>query len=97
MSWTPEIAMAAPNVTVRTTSERGLTPDELADLAMDKLISVSDSAPPVIADQARAFKARMREVVLHYMKQAIASDRTTLYNTLKQAGHPDLAEMIRRI
>jgi hypothetical protein len=31
------------------------------------------------------------------MRQAIRSDRTTVYNTLKDAGHPDLAELIRRL
>jgi hypothetical protein len=31
------------------------------------------------------------------MKEAVASDRTTVYNALVDAGHPELAELIRRL
>jgi hypothetical protein len=60
-------------------------------------MTVADTAPPVIRDQARAFKASLEQVVASYMRQAIASDRTTVYNALKDAGHPELAELIRRL
>ena len=62
---------------------------------LNKLISISDTAPPELAAQAKAFRERMRLVLVYYMRQAIASDRTTVYNILKDAGHPDLAETIR--
>lgn len=97
MSWTPALEIPAPKVEVRTTNGRGMTPDEVTDLALDKLISISDTAPPEIAAQAHAFKERMRLVISHYMRQAIASDRTTVYNILRDAGHPELAETIRRL
>lgn len=98
MSWTPALDMPAPiKVDVITTSERGMTPEEVADLALNKLISISDTAPPAIAEQAKAFKGRMRLVLIHYMRQAIASDRTTVYNALQREGHSDLAEFIRRL
>lgn len=84
-------------VNVHTTSGRGFTPEEVAARCADKLISVSDQAPPAIRDQARAFKAQIEMVVALYMREAIASDRTTVYNALKDAGHPELAELIRRL
>jgi len=31
------------------------------------------------------------------MKEAIKSDRTTIYNAIKQAGHEKLAEHVRRL
>ena len=31
------------------------------------------------------------------MKEAIKSDRTTVYNALIDAAHPELAELIRRL
>lgn len=96
-AWTPALEIPAPQVDVMTTSGRGMTPDEVTDLALNKLISISDSAPPAIAEQARAYKERMRMVIVHYMRQAIASDRTTVYNILKDAGHADVAELIRRL
>lgn len=86
-----------PVVSVQTTNGRGFTPEEVAARCADKLIFVSDSAPREIADQARAFKSHIEKVVAHYMREAIASDRTTIYNALKDAGHPELAELIKRI
>ena len=93
---TPALKMNVPQVDVVTTSGRGMTAEEIAELALAKLISISDTAPPEIAAQARAYRDRMRMVLVHYMRQAIASDRTTVYNILQDAGHPDLAETIRR-
>jgi hypothetical protein len=93
-------AMGASNdfkVEVITTNNRGMTPEEVAKLCSDKLIGVADTAPPAIRDQARAYKARTEQVLAHYMRQAIASDRTTVYNAIKDAGHPQLAELIRRL
>lgn len=92
-----DIPRNAQVVEVRTTNGRGFTPEEVAARCADKLISVSDSAPKEIADQARAFKSHIEAVVAHYMREAIASDRTTVYNAIKDAGHPDLAELIRRL
>lgn len=97
MSWTPPLEIPTPQVEVKTTSGRGLNAEEVADLAVSKLISISDTAPTAIKAQAIAFREHMRRVVLHYVRQAIASDRTTVYNALREAGHPDLAEMIRRL
>lgn len=84
-------------VSVKTTSGRGFTPQEVAEMCVDKLMYVSDSAPKEIRDQARAFKAQIQAVIAQYMIEAIASDRTTVYNAVVDAGHPQLAELIRRL
>lgn len=84
-------------VDVLTTSGRGFTPEEVASRCANKLMFVSDDAPQQIRDQARAFKTQIEKVVAFYMREAIASDRTTVYNALKDAGHPELAELIRRL
>jgi len=86
-----------PLVSVQTTSGRGFTPEEVAKRCADRLMYVSETAPLEIREQAMAFKDHIERVVVFYMREAIASDRTTVYNTLKNAGHNDLAEMIRRI
>tara|TARA_R100001594_G_scaffold48606_1_gene81452 strand:- start:547 stop:840 length:294 start_codon:yes stop_codon:yes gene_type:complete len=85
------------HVDVGTTSNRGWTPEEVAHRCANKLMSVSKNAPPVIKDQAEAFKKDIETVVTLYMKEAIKSDRTTVYNAIKEAGYNDLAEMIRRL
>ena len=64
---------------------------------MEKLIHVSDAAPPAIRDQAVAYRAEIAKVIVQYMREAIASDRTTIYNVLVDAGHPDMADLIRRL
>jgi|TARA_R110002012_G_scaffold304216_1_gene507572 hypothetical protein len=79
---------------VATTINRGHTPAEVAKMCADKLVSVSDNAPPPIKEQANAFKKDILNVVEHYMRQAIKSDRVTLYNKFKEAGHEELAKAI---
>jgi hypothetical protein len=83
------------SVIIQTTSGRGFTPEEIAERALNKIMAVSDSAPQVIKDQALAYRANIREVLVHYMKEAVRSDRTTLINKFTNAGHPELVEILR--
>ena len=84
-------------ISVLTTQNRGFTPEEVAARCADKIVSVSESAHPAIREQALAFKMLIERVLVHYIKEAVASDRTTVYNALKDAGHPEMAELIRRL
>jgi hypothetical protein len=84
-------------VEVLTTSNRGWTPEEWADRFVDRLISVSENAPPPIRDQAFAFKDAAYQLAVHHMKQVVRSDRTTLINKLREAGQHDAADLIQRI
>jgi len=85
------------DVKVHTTNNRGHTPEELAQMCVERLIHVSDNAPPVIQDQARAFQKEMLSVITYYIEQGVRSDRTTVYNAIMDAGQPKLAELIRRM
>ena len=84
-------------VVVKTTENRGLAPEELAERAVEQIVSVSSSVDPVVRQQAEAFKNRIYNVVLGIIKQAIKSDRTTLSNEFIQQGHPELADLLRRL
>ena len=84
-------------VGVRTTNNRGFTAAELAEQCSEKIVHVSKDAHPAIREQALAFKASVAKLVELYLKQAVQSDRTTVYNTLTEAGHHELAELIRRL
>lgn len=92
-----ETMMGLGPVMVETTSGRGFTPEEWTERLLNKLIHIADTAPPAIKDQAIAFRDAMRPAIVHYMKQAINSDRTTLTAKLKEAGHNDVADLIGRL
>ena len=84
-------------VDVKTTNNRGQTPEEVAERCVNKIIGISDNAHPAIQQQAREYKKNLQKIIEIYMLQAIKSDRTTVYNAIKDAGHPKLAEYIRRM
>ena len=82
---------------VYTTEHRGFTPEEIAERAVTKIVSVADGADPVVIEQAEAFKRRVFYVIGKACKDAIKSDRTTLFNLLDQQGHKDMADILRKI
>jgi hypothetical protein len=82
------------NFEVHTTSHRGHTPEEIAEFALAKIMYVSKDANPLIRDQAEAFKGYIRDVLVKYLKQAVKSDRTTLANKLREAGHSNLIKIL---
>lgn len=84
-------------VNVITTERRGMTPEEWAGLCRQRIIDVAETAPQPLRDQARAYQREIEKVVAIYMKKAINSDRTTIYNALLDAGHPELAALVRRL
>lgn len=84
-------------VKVITTHNRGMTPEEHAQLARERIIRVADTAPAPIRDQAHAFGNQIEKLMAKTIRDAIRSDRTTIYNAIRDAGHPDLAEAIRRL
>ena len=81
-------------VKVIATKGRGHTPEEIAEFALAKILYVSKDANPLIREQAEAFKGYIREVLVKYLKQAVQSDRTTLANKLREAGHSDLIKIL---
>jgi hypothetical protein len=85
------------DVVVKTTERRGLSPEELAERAVEQIVSVSSSVDPVVRQQAEAFRNRIYHVVLGIIKQAIKSDRTTLMNEFIQQGQSDTADILRRL
>jgi|TARA_Y100001973_G_C5187070_1_gene328542 DNA-binding phage protein len=92
--------LAMPNnfsVEIQTTDNRGQTPEEVAQRCVNKIIGISNNAHPAIKDQAHAYRLQMEKIIAIYMRQAIKSDRTTVYNAIKDSGNPKLAEYIRRM
>lgn len=84
------------NVAVATTSHRGFTPEEIAERALDKILFVGAQSHPVIREQAEAFREQIRHVLVHYMREAVLSERTTLANRFRSAGRPELIDLLKQ-
>lgn len=84
------------NIKAMGVSNRGFTPEELAENAVDRIISVSASADPVIRQQAEAFKQHIRAVLVSYGHQCVRSNHTTIANRLRDAGHPELTQLLEK-
>lgn len=82
------------NVMVMATQGRGSTPEEVAERALDKIIYVGSQTHPAIRDQAEAYKDSIRQVLIHYMHEAVRSHNVTLVNKFTQAGHPELIPIL---
>lgn len=81
-------------ISVHATQHRGATPEELADRALDKIISVGGNTHPAIRDQAEAYRENIRKVLMFYMKEAIRAERVTLAHKFKEAGHPEMVKIM---
>jgi len=79
---------------VITTSGEGHSPEQVAEMALAKIIYVAKDANPLIREQAEAYKQNIRHVLVQYMKKAIKSNHTTIANKLRDAGHSDLIKLL---
>lgn len=84
-------------VKVYTTNNRGFTPEELAERAVEKLISISETADPMVKAQAMVFKEQIKQVMVFYMNESIRAYKTTLCAELAKQGHADMAKIISNI
>ena len=82
---------------IRTSTNGGHTPETWAELCTNKIVQTSDAADPEIQAQARAFRGRVQNVVLHYIREAVAADRRTVVAACKQAGQPSLARHLQTL
>ena len=85
------------NLGVITTNNRGHTVEEVAAMATERLISVSDTAPEPLKAQAYAFQEACYHIISFYMKEMIKNHTCTVCNILETQGHKDLANIIRRL
>ena len=82
---------------VVTSSNGGHSPEAIAELCVNRLIEVSESAHPVLREQALALREQMLKVVLHYTRMAMEEDRATMCAKIREAGFPELASQLRSL
>jgi len=93
----PVIPSEIGDAVVFTSDNRGHSPEEMAEMALNKIMLVSENAPPVIREQAYAHRQRLKDVLVFYMNRMCQSERTTIWALMKKQGHEDVAEIIRRL
>ena len=84
-------------IKVFTSTNGGHSPEQIAEMAMNKIMSINETAPPQIRDQALAYRNKIKDVILYYMRKMAQSERTTMWALLRKQGHKDMAEIIRRL
>lgn len=84
-------------VNVVVADNRGLTAEEIADLAVNKIISVGNESAPEVREQALAFKSQIKEVLVKYLKDAQVNERATICIKLSEAGLNDAAEFVKHL
>ena len=82
------------SVKVMTTSGRGFTPEEIAERALDKIISVGQNSHPAVRVQAETFKKDLKKVLVQYMHEAVRSHNVTLANRFRELGNPELIKLL---
>jgi|TARA_R110000744_G_scaffold39283_2_gene89467 hypothetical protein len=61
-----------------TTTNRGHSAEELAEMALNKIVFIGSDIPDPIKEQALAYRDNLRDVLVFYMRQAMLSERTTM-------------------
>ena len=92
-----ETGVQVNSVNVMTSDGGGHSTEQLVELAMDKIMTISNTAPPAIRDQAEAFQNHLRVVLYHYIELARREERGTIANKMMKAGNSEMADLIRRI
>jgi hypothetical protein len=72
------------------------SPAGWAEIAIRKVIEVSDTAPQPIRDQAHAFRATIERVFANYIRMALQEERTFIAFALENAGKPELAGWVKQ-
>tara|TARA_R110002050_G_scaffold138632_2_gene262490 strand:- start:334 stop:621 length:288 start_codon:yes stop_codon:yes gene_type:complete len=84
-------------VNIMTSDNGGLSNDQIAEMAANKIMYISDEAPEPIRLQAEAFKDRVRNLVQYYVELARKEERATICARVREAGQMELANAIGRL
>ena len=91
------IGASVGQVMVATSDDGGHDPEFWAEVTTNRILQISDDAPPHVRQQAEAFRNEVYSVILRGMKSAIFSDRTTIAQTLRGQGHTQFADILKEL
>ena len=85
------------SVNVTTSNDGGLSDEQIADLALEKICSVAEKAPEPIRQQAMAYKDNLKQILLFYVRLAKKEERASIVNIIETNAGQDMANLIRRL
>jgi hypothetical protein len=83
--------------TVVTTTDRGMNAEEWAEIAVNRIVAVSVNAPPQVREQAFAYKAMIKALLIEYFDKVAKSERSTAHTIWNEKGMEGLMEYFEDI
>lgn len=81
------------SVTVR--NFRGMSPEEITEEAMKRILDVRGNPPEIVRQQLEAFKGHLKEVLLEFFRDAQRHERANIYGALMRNGAAEMAKIIK--
>jgi len=88
-----DVIIGKPSVYIGEYVGGGLSPEQLADMAMERILHVSAETHPVIRAQAYAFRNDIHKVLLGLFKKSAHSERRRISSVLERSGHIHASEI----
>jgi hypothetical protein len=88
------VLLGKPSVYIGENLGGGLSSTQFADMALERILSVSAETHPVIRAQAYAFRRDIHRVLVGLFQRAAGSERRRLGAILEAAGHVHASEII---
>ena len=71
--------------------------EEWAELAVKRIVSISADTPMPLREQAVAYRAQIKALLIDYFHKVAQSERATIKVILEKQGHLDIAKNIEDI
>lgn len=84
-------------VEISVTSGRPHTPEEIAEMALNKTIYVGKDLPPEIQSQAESYRKNLYHIFLTYINMGARADRSLVLRALDRADMKDAAAFVRSL
>ena len=81
--------------TVVTSTNGGLSAEQITMLCCNKIVQISENAAPEVKEQARLFRSQLETAVHSYVVQAQKEERDTCVQIAVRGGYPELADLLR--
>ena len=82
---------------VVTTTNRGMNAEEWAELAVKRIVSISADTPMPLREQAVAYRAQIKALLIDYFHKVAQSERATIKVILEKQGYADISKNIEDI